>query len=345
MRIKYMRIIFVFFILNNAYAMENPAEAPSLLQQFLHKVDKTLDPFSYVTDGNASGKIAEFLLKLDPQHPNHTPFSLAKDTLEQIHRGFEREIKILEVVKETIKNNHYYQIEQIISIEESFFCPAVLLLIHAYQERKLKKATELLSSMTNEKSKNTNKSNLLTPGVEELLTETNTGWINSGLNYVRKNLIDTVGYLTNKKSVAIANELQRFCPTHANSLELNPELPSHALLIKNTFDRITKLLVTIEKYLGNNKLLKLNEINKYVCQEYFSPNAKAVLAGYLSMEIHRKTLETLARATQQEHNLKNNEEDRKRLQTALPLDPNILSAGLNNNPVHQFSSNPKTKKE
>lgn len=301
MRMFFAPLFLTLFSFNALHSME-------LFKAAFHKVDKNYIAPAYYVSGERTKILSEELLKLNPTNPTYAPFILDDALKQKMHEAFEREEKLIGIVRYAIRHSlSHAEIEQITgSIKNGYYSPLTYAMIFGFLSYKLKKAET--DAVQLQKYHNTegkiekkalgltldNPQNMqaaldssllierLTPSaLDELIIQKNTTYLSQSTNALRKTLWP-LEYLTEDKCRIVAQEILRFLPHHPHPEEFNPHERMHRRLVKNACDRNIGLLQQVEKAIDRNDYQTILTINERAHKAYISDILQAVIAGYLN---------------------------------------------------------------
>jgi hypothetical protein len=297
----------------------------SAMKSLLHKIDKEYgDQISYITNAE-SVELCAKVLRFNPDSDEGKKFTWDNDCLKSVHRVFEREDKLCTVIEKAVKEKDLSAtIENIIpKIPDELCSPHLNIIMQCYIDKNLEKAAENISvlrkysdvekkpaalspkdgttdDIKDDTTKNTKNGTAIAAqkqteafcmtqeALEELILKANKTWAGAFLNVMRKNFIDTIGYLTDHKSETISKAVFAF---KDHSLEFNPQLDLHQVLVYNALERERYLIWAIKGALNNNHCDDIRKISERVNNGYFSPVARAIVNGYLTTTSNNKVKE------------------------------------------------------
>lgn len=316
-------LLLISFLPNLLFAMNQKNQPRSYFGEIFHYIDKTKDPIHYITEVE-SINLCEMVLRYNPACTNSKEFTMDESCLENMHRVFEREQTLLcEIERIICVKDSPAELEQIISMKKkqtALYCSVLDAVIEGYLQTKVTHSKENIGKLlqhTYIPPKDTNKL-LDTPSgsiqenpdiknfseetgfvslaaLQQLILHDNPGYVDKFVNLIRKTMVNPIGYLTENKSHIVCKAALHFSPDHQYHLpdwRLNPRLPLHCTIIHNAFERVHRLLDTIESAIKRNcdtdilklypnELLTSQEKNNHAPAGFFSPACKAIIAGYL----------------------------------------------------------------
>ena len=317
----------IFYTILLSGLLSSSSFSMEYVKALFHMIDKNyIDPVHYITEGKSSTRAQELLL-FDPKHADYKEFKLDDELKNKVHEAFEREQKLLSVVKESIcTQDSSADLAQIINgIHEGYYSPNIYAIIYGYLDTKLKRAQEdaektrkyqiapqntevktntadddELPEILKEAVSNTLTYKFLSPSdLDTSIVKSNTSLASKTANRFRKGVSDPIGHLTKNKSRIVSQEVLCFHPAHPKHKQLNPLDPLHRKLIENSCDREWRLLDAIESALKSNNHATIVTIHEQVEKGYFSAIANAVIAGYLDFASKRKDSDNAIRKEQE----------------------------------------------
>lgn len=312
----------------------------SLMQGLLHKVDKEwVNRVQYITDIE-SAELCEDILKFNPTHPQHVSYSGDSECFNKTHRAFEREQKLmLEVEDDICQKGSYAEVEQIVrDVRKGYISQNIHAIIHGYLDSKIKRAEEDAEKLKKyrdggfdsprEKSEQKmmnivteDETDFISPtALQALILDPTQTYAATAFNYIRKSLVDPIGYLTSSKSSIVSRAVLHFDPAFKFTWPLNSQLPLHCMLIHNAFERQMRLLDCIEAALQKSDDKTIVKLLSKVEPGYVSENLRAVTAGFLTKVAQEKQTDTSVRREQAD-NAKRKDSAGSPSSTILPSPP------------------------
>jgi hypothetical protein len=267
------------------------------MQALIHMIDKNyISPETYVTNNKAS-ELCEEIMLLNTEKDGCRFFQPDDRILGKIYQAFEREQKLLSVCEQAIcTENSDTHLERIKTAHKAFISPNYESITKGFLAARLRHNEQMVEKLTKVPPLKSSSTQLSTLGTKQLITandhlspqaleeeilKSNATYIQKTANYIRKTMIDPVGYLTDQKSATVADTVLLFNPELPNSIDFNQSFELHRALVHNAFERQNRLRLLVYYYVQNNDYNNMHILCEKTHKGYQSPLTGIVIRAYL----------------------------------------------------------------